>query len=234
MKLTTSTEVDVESSDEEVRGPGRRRRRSSFIDDGMDESDGGQSEAGSIVIDGAEQEDEVADQEGGRESTQFGRNRLSPREADDNVSVVSMDPEPAGDELEIAEEVTVGEEAAEAARDQAVRKRSLCSPKDTESDRSDGGVVKKARRRGAGVGSDDEEIDSLDSMVPFTVNGFCQGCRCKQNVFILGPVRKRRLGEANKILMAMEGRYRVSLVRGERRSLDLEVTNHRSGNRGRT
>jgi hypothetical protein len=52
------------------------------------------------------------------------------------------------------------------------------------------------------------------------VHGFCQGCKCKQNVYVLGPVKERRRLEADRILFAMQERYKVPLVRGERRTVD--------------
>lgn len=115
---------------------------------------------------------------------------------------------------EVRIEVLDGEEAAEAAREVAAEREKPETPSDTESD----GVGRRCRKRKFAEDSDDE--DSVDRLVPFMVHGFCQGCKCKQNVYVLGPVKERRRLEADRILFAMQERYKVPLVRGERRTVD--------------
>lgn len=118
------------------------------------------------------------------------------------------------DRDEVVLEIEDGEEAAEAAREAAGPKENIETPSDSDSSR-----VERRRRKRKHVDESDVD-DSVDRMVPFMVHGFCQGCKCKQNVYVLGPVKERRLDEADRILLAMQDRYKVALVRGERRTVD--------------
>jgi hypothetical protein len=127
----------------------------------------------------------------------------------DDRSVYSVDREAVGDDDDVQDEVLEAEELAVAARRRASRERKPDTPRGTDSDGSQGGRPRK-RRRAEGAGSEDEEDDPL---VPFVVNGFCQGCQCKQQVYIVGPVKKRRREEVDLILLALQTRYGVSLAR---------------------
>lgn len=204
--------IDSDSSDEDVRPMKRRRDRTPF---------------------GAEASQAADDAASGTESVQFNNimgsdeEMISQAEEGEDTDVESVrsrrrgPQEVAGDEVEVQREVDGGEDAAKAARREAKSRDDLETPSESG---SEGEARKRRKRRRGGLVDDSEEseedVDSVDRMVPFMVHGFCQGCKCKQNVYILGPIKRRRKVEADRVLVAMQERYRVSLVRGECRTFE--------------
>lgn len=194
-----------------------RRRRRDGTPFGISEVDGG-SDAGSDRLSVVFHKEHMSDDDvgsgsdGGAESGDEGDGSVG--SGDEGFHQYGVDG------VEIQRELDEGEELAENAREEAVRRDKPDTPSDSESDIGTG--RRRKRKRGDISCSDDSDgdVDSVDRMVPFMVHAFCQGCRCKQSVYILGPVKKRRVAEADRILLAMQDRYKVSLVRGERRMID--------------
>lgn len=208
----SDVESDAESEDERVRPVRRRRRSTPFGVDASDAGSDGDMDTGSVCF------ENIVDS---------GEDGLSEGEGDvrsEAGSVMSRSqPYDQYDREEVALEIEDGEEAALAARKAAGVGDEPESPSDTDSN-GDGG-----RRRKRKYENDSEADDSVDRMVPFMVHGFCQGCKCKQNVYILGEIKKRRLLEADQVLVAMQARYGVALVRGDRRTVDKPSSPFDSG-----
>lgn len=68
---------------------------------------------------------------------------------------------------------------------------------------------RRKRKRGDDVES---EPDPGDELVPFSANGFCLGCECKQSVFLIGPVQERRRADVESLYRQLGRRYNVELV----------------------
>lgn len=82
-------------------------------------------------------------------------------------------------------------------------KRTAALQREQEESEDDDSQGRKRKR--------DESSRPEDRMVPYLVPGFCQGCGCSQNVYVLGAVMKRRFQEVKQIHMALEKKYKVSL-----------------------
>lgn len=217
--LTDSLVVD-DDSDEDVRPLRRRRDVTPFGKETSPAADDVVSEAGSVQFNNVMDSDD-----------QLG-SQCEEQEDSDVESVGSTQRRSAKDSgrIGVLREVDDAEDRARIARREARVREDPNTPSNSDLDESRGSR-RKRRRSGRDIESDDsdEDIDSVDRMVPFMVNGFCQGCKCKQNVYILGPIRKRRLAEADCLLAAMQERYRVLLVRGERRTVENSLVSFSGG-----
>lgn len=200
-----------DDSDEDVRPLKRRRDVTPFGNAVSQAADDAVSESGSVQFNTVVDSDDPLG------------SQVEEEDDSDVESVVSRKSRPVkvGGDSAMLREVHEGEAQARVARREAKVRDEADSPSDSDLDQSVRSR-RKRRRSGRGAQSDDSDADdaSVDRMVPFMVNGFCQGCKCKQNVYILGPIRKRRLAEADCLLAAMQERYGVLLVRGERRTVE--------------
>lgn len=203
---------DVQSSDDDIRGPVRRRQTTPFGGDvnDFDNEDRG-SEAGSVQFVGMQ---------GSDGEVQSGSERDEQSEAESVGSGDEGRVQRSIYDVEVQREVDQGEDLAESAREQAARAAKPDTPSDSGAEGSSGRARKRKRSLVDESDADESDEDSLDRMVPFIVHGFCQGCRCKQNVYVLGPVKKRRVAEADRILMALQERYKIPIVRGDRRTIE--------------
>lgn len=203
---------NADSSDEDIGRADRRRKGGTPFGAKTKDAPGGASDEESVVYaDGTDRdEDVVSDSDNGGEIDDE-RVRRTDRGGSE---------EPQGIQVEIHE----GEYAARKARREA-RNRAISEEIGDSQGHSQSGRLRKRRRSSHSDEDDDIETDtdSVDRMVPFSAHAFCQGCEAKQNVIILGPIRKRRLKEADVVLAAMQTRYRVPLSRGERRTNENSV-----------
>lgn len=185
----------VESSEDDVKPMGSRRRERA-LSSGTEENKRGVRQQ-SVEFNGVEFEDDGAD-----------------GVDEDVISEVEseVDSEGGADNIWAEREIDAGEDAAFAARERAQMERTSADVGQV----SDGvDLAQRAKRKRSLDSEDASDVEQEDSLVPFQVIGFCQGCRCKQNISILGEVKRRRAEEVDQMLSLMGKHYKVLLRRGE-------------------
>lgn len=177
------------------------RRRASGGSSGRRWSDKADRE-GSVVLEDEENENDGVGSEGG--------------DMLDGVS--DGESQGGGHSIGAERELDFREDEAEDARYRADMERDLVRVDEVE----DGAVLPHRVKRKRSDEDDDVgegEGDVEENLVPYMVPAFCQGCRCRQSVFVLGEVVKRRAEEVDKFLACAEERYGVSLRRGVKAEL---------------